>query len=276
MRSFLLFISFIFLFHFGYSQNDTIIYYKGNNIPALGKEDAIRYVKVKKKKENVYEHETYYKSHGIWKPLKERQLVYIKNDSLLRIKVTSGILRSTVYRKYKKQNKGYYIKDCDSKKGKIRVEGFSKTLLVPHWEGQVKTYYESGRLESISIYKNNQMIGNDVWMNKGSLHFKDVFESVDIAPQFLEDDQALKKYIERSVRLPVIARENGLKGCVIVKFVVDEAGDLMGVCVYRKVAPCLDHEALRIARGMCMWTPGLLDGKAVKVAFTVPINFRLR
>ena len=52
MRSFILAIIFIFLFHFGYSQNDTIIYYKANNKPALGKEDASHFTKIKKKGED--------------------------------------------------------------------------------------------------------------------------------------------------------------------------------------------------------------------------------
>ena len=83
MRSFILAIIFIFLFHFGYSQNDTIIYYKANNKPALGKEDAVRYIEIKKKRKNEFKVDSYFKSDKIWEQSNEKRVIYLENDSLI-------------------------------------------------------------------------------------------------------------------------------------------------------------------------------------------------
>jgi TonB family protein len=275
MKSLLLFISFVFLFHLGYSQNDTIIYYKANNKPALSKEDAIRYIEVKKKKENEFKVDTYFKSDDVWKQSKEKQEIFIENDSLLKIKVKEGISKKTIYRKYKKLNNCYSIKNCN-RRGKILAEGLSRTLLIPHWEGQIKTYYESGKPKSVCRYRNNQLVANEVWMNKGKFHLKNVFETVDVMPEFIGGEQALEMYIARAVRYPRIAQENGITGRVIVTFVVDERGNVIGEHIHKGVDRYLDNEALRVVRSIPKWTVGVLDGKAVKVSFNVPINFMLR
>ena len=41
------------------------------------------------------------------------------------------------------------------------------------------------------------------------------------------------------------------------------------------VDPQLDAEALRIIRNMPKWTPGMQDGKPVRVKYLVPVTFRL-
>lgn len=275
MKIFFFFLSFAFSSHFGYSQNDTTIYYKANNKPALSKEDAIQYIKVIKKSEGKYKLDAYYKSDDTWKQSNKKQDVYFENDSLLKIKVKEGISKKTVYRKYKKLNNCYSIKNCN-RRGKVLEEGLSRTLLVPHWEGQVKTYYESGKPKSVSRYRNNQLVANEVWMNKGEFHFKNVFETVDVEPKFIGGEQALEMYISRSVQYPRIAQENGITGCVIITFVVDERGNVIGEHIHKGVDRYLDEEALRVVKGMSNWAPGLLDGKAVKVLVNAPINFMLR
>lgn len=274
MKSLFLLLSFVFLFQLGYSQNDTIIYYKANNKPALGKEDAIRYTSIRKIKENKFKVDTYYKSDDVWKQSKETQDIYIENDSLIKIKTKNDYSKSTIYRKYKSLKSCFHIRDCN-RKGKVITEGLSRTLLVPHWEGQVKTYYLTGMPKSVSRYRNNQLVVGEIWMNNGRLHLKNVFETVDVEPQFLDGEIGLERYISKSIQYPVICQENGIMGCVIVTFVVDENGQVIGEHILKGVDQYLDAEALRVVRSMPRWTPGLLDGKAVKVSVNVPINFRL-
>ena len=45
--------------------------------------------------------------------------------------------------------------------------------------------------------------------------------------------------------------------------------------VVRGVDPLLDEEALRVGKTMPKWSPGMADGKAVKVRFTIPVMFSL-
>jgi protein TonB len=46
--------------------------------------------------------------------------------------------------------------------------------------------------------------------------------------------------------------------------------------IARGVDPSLDKEALRVVKNMPKWKPGKQRGKAVRVSYTVPINFVLQ
>ncbi len=103
-----------------------------------------------------------------------------------------------------------------------------------------------------------------------------VFFIVEEMPEFPGGDTELRKYIAQSVKYPVIAQENGIQGRVYVQFVVGTDGKVSQVKVARGVDPNLDKEAIRVVQSMPKWKPGKQRGKAVKVSYTVPINFVLQ
>ncbi len=103
-----------------------------------------------------------------------------------------------------------------------------------------------------------------------------VFFIVEEMPEFPGGDTELRKYIANSVKYPVIAQENGIQGRVYVPFVVGTDGGVTQVKVARGVDPNLDKEAIRVVQSMPKWKPGKQRGKAVKVSYTVPINFVLQ
>lgn len=103
-----------------------------------------------------------------------------------------------------------------------------------------------------------------------------VFFIVEDMPEFPGGDAALHKYLATSVEYPVIAQENGIQGRVYVKFVINTDGSVTDVQIARGVDPSLDKEALRVVRNMPKWKPGKQRGKAVRVSYTVPINFVLQ
>lgn len=103
----------------------------------------------------------------------------------------------------------------------------------------------------------------------------DVYMIVEEMPVYPGGDSALRKYIAENVNYPEVAKKNGIQGKVYVTFVVDVDGSSTAVKIARGVDPSLDKEALRVVSSMPTWAPGKQDGKAVKVAYTVPINFAL-
>ncbi|MCQ2203131.1 MAG: energy transducer TonB [Bacteroidales bacterium] len=105
---------------------------------------------------------------------------------------------------------------------------------------------------------------------------EEVFLIVEQMPVFPGGDDALRKYLAQSVKYPVIAQENGIQGRVFVSFVVNQKGEVTNVKVARPFDPNLDKEAVRVVQSMPKWTPGMQRGKAVKVSYTVPINFVLQ
>lgn len=98
-------------------------------------------------------------------------------------------------------------------------------------------------------------------------------------PSFPGGDTAMTKYLSKSVRYPELEKEMGIQGKVYVSFVVLEDGSISDVKLLRGVSggPGLDNEALRVVKMMPKWTPAKkLDGKPVKVRYTLPINFYIK
>ncbi|MBO7501602.1 MAG: TonB family protein [Paludibacteraceae bacterium] len=104
-----------------------------------------------------------------------------------------------------------------------------------------------------------------------------VFVIVEDMPEFPGGQQALFKYLSDNVKYPTIAQENGIQGRVICQFVVNKDGNIVDVEVVRSGGdPSLDKEAIRVIKSMPKWKPGKQRGKAVRVKYTVPVNFRLQ
>lgn len=104
-----------------------------------------------------------------------------------------------------------------------------------------------------------------------------IFMVVETMPEFPGGQQALFKYLSENVKYPVIAQENGIQGRVICQFVVNKDGAIVDVEVVRSGGdPSLDKEAVRVIKSMPKWNPGKQRGKAVRVKYTVPVNFRLQ
>lgn len=104
-----------------------------------------------------------------------------------------------------------------------------------------------------------------------------VFMVVETMPEFPGGQQALFKYLGENVKYPVIAQENGIQGRVICQFTVNKDGSIVDVRVVRSGGDAsLDKEAVRVIKSMPKWKPGKQRGKAVRVNYTVPVNFKLQ
>ena len=104
-----------------------------------------------------------------------------------------------------------------------------------------------------------------------------VFKVVETMPSFPGGDAALMKYISDNVRYPAIAQENGIQGRAICQFTVEKDGSISDIQILRSAGDeTLDKEAKRVIKSMPKWSPGKQRGKAVRVSYTIPINFRLQ
>ncbi len=113
--------------------------------------------------------------------------------------------------------------------------------------------------------------------NGGKKRGKDfVYDVVEKMPSFPGGHQALFDYLDKNIKYPAKAVKNKIQGRVIVQFIVDEKGNLSDVKVAKSVEPYLDAEAVRVVKSMPRWNPGMQNGKAVKVRYTLPVTFRLQ
>ena len=104
-----------------------------------------------------------------------------------------------------------------------------------------------------------------------------VFVVVETMPEFPGGQAELMKYLSNNVKYPVIAQENGIQGRVVCQFVVNRDGSIVDVEVVRSSNEAsLDREAVRVIKSMPKWNPGKQRGKAVRVKYTVPVNFKLQ
>jgi TonB family protein len=104
------------------------------------------------------------------------------------------------------------------------------------------------------------------------------WNDVDIKPIFLTSNDPsffLEKWVYQYLKYPKYAVENGIQGRVYVDFVIDESGNVKDVKVSRSVHTALDEEAVRVVSASPKWKPGRHRGKKVKVAMTIPVDFRL-
>ncbi len=103
-----------------------------------------------------------------------------------------------------------------------------------------------------------------------------VFIIVEEQPEFPGGERALLRFINNSIRYPVIAQENGVQGRVFYKFVVDTDGSVTNVEIIRGPDASLNKEAKRVLESLPKFKPGKQRGRPVRVYFSSAINFVLQ
>jgi hypothetical protein len=155
--------------------------------------------------------------------------------------------------------------------------------------------------------KDASLLAEDASAMKSASTESQIYTNVDVMPTFQgEDPKAFRKFIAQNVIYPEEAKENGVTGKIIIKFVVRKDGKVeipdvnelppsldgkemgeVAVVGYRsldadapvpdeKFIELLKQEAIRVISSSPDWEPGKVDGKPVKVMFTFPINFALQ
>lgn len=103
-----------------------------------------------------------------------------------------------------------------------------------------------------------------------------IFDFVEQPPVFPGGgDAAVLKWINSHLRYPEKARENGVQGTVLLRFVVTKTGSVGDVQILKHVDPDLDREAVRVIKGLPKLKPGRHDGEPVNVWIQVPVRFQL-
>ena len=103
----------------------------------------------------------------------------------------------------------------------------------------------------------------------------DVYQIVEQMPEFPNGEESMMQYIAEQVKYPAEAKKAGAYGRVFIGFIVEPDGSLSDFKVLRGIGYGCDEEALRVAKSMPKWQPGMHRGKAVRVQYLVPVNFKL-
>ena len=95
-------------------------------------------------------------------------------------------------------------------------------------------------------------------------------------PEFPGGANELINYLARNLNYPIEAKENGIQGKVWIDFIVEKDGTITHIKVTSGIGGGCDQEALRVINNMPKWTPGIHNGKTVRVLYNLPINFLLQ
>lgn len=203
--------------------------------------------------------------------------------------VASCIYRHGEYtRYYKSGNKelaGYYergaihskwTKYYDTTAQIIRNE---KEWRLGTVDGTCKFYDLEGNLTHTEKYDNGKLLGEDKsdlteeQVEEYKKEGKEVFTYVEQMP---EPGYNVSKKLGMVLRYPKEAKERGIEGKAVVRFVVDSDGEIVDI----ECGSVYVHDLLRIAAVEAVsqfkaWKPGTQNGVPVKVYYNLPISFNL-
>ena len=100
---------------------------------------------------------------------------------------------------------------------------------------------------------------------------EDVYDVADVMPVYPAGNAALVQYFKDNFVCPQYYKGSDR---VIVAFVVEKDGYISHPYIVQGVDEIIDGEALRLVENMPRWTPGVNDGRIVRVWQTVNINIR--
>ena len=116
-------------------------------------------------------------------------------------------------------------------------------------------------------------------------------------PEFKGGQKALTIFLTKNLRYPDTAADYGVEGSVVMTFVVGVDGSLSNISAHdckierfnttkfsqetesrqkelkKQFALLFAKEGARVIRKMPKWTPGTLNGKAVRIKFDLRISF---
>ena len=98
-------------------------------------------------------------------------------------------------------------------------------------------------------------------------------------PTFQSGDiNNFRKWVQMQVRYPAEAMKNNIQGRVITSFVIERDGSISNIQVLQAPDKLLADEARRVIETSPAgaWSPGRQRGQAVRVKFTIPVDFLIQ
>ncbi len=105
---------------------------------------------------------------------------------------------------------------------------------------------------------------------------EEIYEKVDVMPEYPGGEKAFQTHVYRNYRYPKSARDKNIQGTIAVRFVVEKDGTVSNPTVIKFLSHDCNVEAIRVINTLQKFTPGLLDGKPVRVYKEIPIRLSLQ
>lgn len=102
-----------------------------------------------------------------------------------------------------------------------------------------------------------------------------IYTSADVPPEFPGGQTALFSFLAETVQYPKEAREQGIAGTVVVRFVVEKDGSISNVTTITPRCPVLDEVAIQAFKMMPKWDPATINDEPVRIYYDTPITFSM-
>ncbi len=89
-------------------------------------------------------------------------------------------------------------------------------------------------------------------------------------------EKKMLEFMYKNIRYPEIARQNGIGGTTVIRFVIEPDGTISNHEIVRDPGGKCGAEALRVVKLMPSWLPGKQRGRAVRVQYNLPIRYTLQ
>jgi hypothetical protein len=252
-------------------SGQSVTFYGVNNKPLTDEENAVAKIQINTSGNSRIELETFLKWRTEWKNLLiEKIKIKSENEYLIR-KFEHGRQTDKYVRIYSPEPGGTFgFVEMDN--DEVKRRGTTTSRLPLNLEGEMTEFYKNGTIKSRSIYKDNQLISNENWLENGEKYIDNIFYSVDISPSYdIENDNLLVHVSSKFSQHKLI----DIAGTIIVGFVIMENGDLAGTRIVEGLQPDLDQIALDAVRSFPgKWKPAVLNNENVRFFCTMPINFK--
>lgn len=119
-----------------------------------------------------------------------------------------------------------------------------------------------------------------------SVNADSIYQQVDRLPRLVLCDGAsdteiqctqegIIRHMMDQLEYPRCARRKGIEGKVLVQFVIEKDGTLNDVQVIKPVHKSLDKAALEVVASLPPFLPGEMGKQPVRVAYMLPVHFKL-
>jgi len=104
----------------------------------------------------------------------------------------------------------------------------------------------------------------------------EIFTKVEVNPEPPGGMKAFMNYIGTNYKYPKAAVDHNIEGTVEVSFVVEKDGRLSTFKIKKSPGYGTGEEAIRVLRSGKKWSPGIQNGKPVRVSYLMPIRVEQR
>ncbi len=265
----LIFVLIMLLSFTGFGQNDTVYFFGVNGkIITPPKKDVMK--KVDYKGNRKIKVSTYKAAENEWQLIYTERITIV-NDSVFEIRMKGDEFSGRVTRIFENNPEGFIFTDWMDKT--VKRKGFTKQKIPLIFDGTVTENYNSGKVKSISEYKNNELISNRNWLPDGTELVSNIFYSVDNEPLF----EPGMGFIHQQIRQAIKNANFDLltvEGKMVVGLIITKEGKIGGVQIVKGISQVLNGILVdAFAKIEGAWVPAKLNGQDVNYFQMIPLNF---